>query len=192
MSDTYNYEEGAIHNDHKKVLHIDNVGSNDVGKLISAFFSDDAVETEVDEIDEQAPLKQVEKKTETPSGVLEAPNYFAPQKNLSVFLCQDWFDQVSTDKKKYTKEWREGLMEALLASEYKDGIAEEWLHKQKHTQMKCAIVAVLIDSRVLRGSYRSVAAKLRLDELKPASLARYMSKAKNLPYYECLLAFAKN
>ena len=44
MSETYNYEEGAIHNDHKKVLHIETVGSNDIGKLISAFFADDAEE----------------------------------------------------------------------------------------------------------------------------------------------------
>ena len=42
MSDTYKYEDGAIHNDHKKVLHIDNVNGNDMGRLISAFFKDDA------------------------------------------------------------------------------------------------------------------------------------------------------
>lgn len=41
MSDTYHYEEGAIHNDHKKVLQIGNVGVSDVGKLLGAFFSSD-------------------------------------------------------------------------------------------------------------------------------------------------------
>ena len=49
MSDTYNYEEGAIHNDHKKVLHVGSIGSNDIGKLIGAFFADDAEEAEVEE-----------------------------------------------------------------------------------------------------------------------------------------------
>ena len=44
MSDTYHYEDGAIHHDHKKVLHIDNVNGNDVGRLISAFFKDDVEE----------------------------------------------------------------------------------------------------------------------------------------------------
>ena len=44
MSDTYHYEDGAIHHDHKKVLHIDNVNGNDVGRLISAFFKEDAEE----------------------------------------------------------------------------------------------------------------------------------------------------
>ena len=41
MSDTYHYEEGAIHNDHKKVLQIGSVGVSDVGKLLGAFFSSD-------------------------------------------------------------------------------------------------------------------------------------------------------
>ena len=42
MSDNYHYEDGAIHHDHKKVLHIDTVNSGDIGKLLSAFFKDDA------------------------------------------------------------------------------------------------------------------------------------------------------
>ena len=49
MSETYNYEKGAIHNDHKKVIHIDNVGSNDIGKVIKAFFNDEAEEAEAEE-----------------------------------------------------------------------------------------------------------------------------------------------
>ena len=49
MSDTYKYEDGAIHNDHKKVLHIDNVNGDDVGKLISAFFKENAEEAEYEE-----------------------------------------------------------------------------------------------------------------------------------------------
>ena len=40
MSDNYHYEDGAKHYDHKKVLHIDSVGSGDIEKLISAFFKD--------------------------------------------------------------------------------------------------------------------------------------------------------
>ena len=83
-------------------------------------------------------------------------------------------------------------MEALLASDYKDGIAKDWLQEGKRSQMKCAIVGILIDAKVLKGSYRSVAAKLGVDDLKPASLARYMSKAQNQPYYEWLKAFAEN
>ena len=47
MSDNYHYEDGAKHYDHKKVLHIDSVGSGDIEKLISAFFKDGAEDAEV-------------------------------------------------------------------------------------------------------------------------------------------------
>ncbi len=43
MSNSY-YEKGANHYDHHKELHIDTVNGGDIGKLISAFFKDDAEE----------------------------------------------------------------------------------------------------------------------------------------------------
>ena len=49
MSDNY-YEKGANHYDHHKELHIDTVNGGDVGKLISAFFKDDAEEAEYKEV----------------------------------------------------------------------------------------------------------------------------------------------
>ena len=56
MSDNYHYEDGAIHHDHKKVLHIDTMNGGDIGKLVSAFFKDDAEEAEYKEIvEDEAP-----------------------------------------------------------------------------------------------------------------------------------------
>ena len=46
MSNSY-YEKGANHYDHHKELHIDTVNGGDIGKLISAFFKDEAEEAEV-------------------------------------------------------------------------------------------------------------------------------------------------
>ena len=46
MSNSY-YEKGANHYDHHKELHIDTVNGGDIGKLISAFFKDDAEEAVV-------------------------------------------------------------------------------------------------------------------------------------------------
>ena len=46
MSNSY-YEKGANHYDQHKELHIDTVNGGDIGKLISAFFKDDAEEAEV-------------------------------------------------------------------------------------------------------------------------------------------------
>lgn len=47
MSDTYNYEDGAIHHDHKRVINIDHIGGDNLGKLLSDFWKDDAEEAEV-------------------------------------------------------------------------------------------------------------------------------------------------
>ena len=54
MSNSY-YEKGANHYDHHKELHIDKLNGGDIGKLISAFFKDDAEDAEVvDEVKEVA------------------------------------------------------------------------------------------------------------------------------------------
>ena len=47
MSDNYHYEDGAIHHDHKKVLHIDRLQGADIQQLIRGFFKDDAEEAEI-------------------------------------------------------------------------------------------------------------------------------------------------
>ena len=60
MSDNYHYEDGAIHHDHKKVLHIDSVNGDDVGRLISAFFKEDAEEAEYEEAVDGEVKSQIE------------------------------------------------------------------------------------------------------------------------------------
>lgn len=46
MSDTYHYEDGAIHNDHKRVVHIDNISGRDLKQLLSSFLKDDVEEAQ--------------------------------------------------------------------------------------------------------------------------------------------------
>ena len=63
MSDNYHYEDGANHYDHKKVLHIESVGSGDIEKLISTFFKDGAEDAEiVEEVTEDATAPVPQKK----------------------------------------------------------------------------------------------------------------------------------
>lgn len=47
MSDTYHYEDGAIHHDQKRVINIDHIGGDNLGKLLSDFWKDDAEEAKV-------------------------------------------------------------------------------------------------------------------------------------------------
>ena len=49
MNDSYHYKDGAIHNDHKRVLHIGSIGSGDVTKLLDRFFREDVEEAEYEE-----------------------------------------------------------------------------------------------------------------------------------------------
>lgn len=64
MSNSY-YEKGANHYDHHKELHIDTVNGGDIGKLISAFFKDDAEEAVV--VGEEKALKKSKKTTSSKS-----------------------------------------------------------------------------------------------------------------------------
>lgn len=60
MSNSY-YENGANHYDHHKELHIDTVNGGDIGKLISAFFKDDAEEAVI--VGEEKEVKKTKKTT---------------------------------------------------------------------------------------------------------------------------------
>ena len=57
MSDTYHYEDGAIHNDHKRVVHIDNISGKDLKQLLSSFLKDDVEEAQVIESVVEEPIR---------------------------------------------------------------------------------------------------------------------------------------
>lgn len=79
MSDTYHYDEGAIHNDHKRVIHIETLGGADVGKLIGAFLKNDIEDAEiVEDTGNVIPPAEPE----------EELNYFAPTNSLQHLLKQ--------------------------------------------------------------------------------------------------------
>ena len=70
-------------------------------------------------------------------------NYFAPKKILQDLLAMEWFDKVSTDKKRFTVEWRNRLIEELMKSEYRDEVAEAWANKDLRLQIKGHIMGAL-------------------------------------------------
>lgn len=57
MSDTYHYEDGAIHNDHKRVVHIDNINGKDLKQLLGSFLKDDVEEAQVIESEVEEPIR---------------------------------------------------------------------------------------------------------------------------------------
>ena len=119
----------------------------------------------------------------------EEKNYLATKKNLQRLLKEDWFKEWRANDK-YTAKWTDGLVEALMESEWKDLIADEWSVKDKRLMLKCKIIGVLKDAGVLRGNYNQLSKVLPDKEgKKAASLAEYMGKGKKEPYADWIIAY---
>ena len=96
MSDSYHYDEGAKHYDHKKVLHIDKVQGADLQQLMRAFFKDDAEEAEVvEELSadmDQEGVEEPEEKVELGEDALTElveklkPIFFNNENDVRLFL----------------------------------------------------------------------------------------------------------
>lgn len=118
----------------------------------------------------------------------EEKNYIAPTRNLQRLLKEDWFKEWRANDK-YTAKWIDGLVEALMESEWKDLIADEWSVK-KRLMLKCKIIGLLKDAGVLRGNYNQLSKVLPEKEgKKAASLAEYMGKGKKEPYADWITAY---
>ena len=96
MSDSYHYEDGAKHYDHKKVLHIDKLQGADLQQLMRAFFKDDAEEAEVleelsadvDQEGQKEPEEKVELGEDAVTDLVEKlkPIFFNNENDVRLFL----------------------------------------------------------------------------------------------------------
>lgn len=103
MSDSYHYEEGAKHYDHKKVLHIDKLQGADLQQLVRAFFKDDMEEAEVveelrDEENKKEPKPTSDKKDETGTySPLDASRKEIEDQLLALADKGEWLNGVTAD-----------------------------------------------------------------------------------------------
>ena len=96
MSDSYHYEDGAKHYDHKKVLHIDKLQGADLQQLMRAFFKDDAEEADVleelsDDVDQEGVEEPEEKEEFGENAVTDLveklkPIFFNNENDVRLFL----------------------------------------------------------------------------------------------------------
>ena len=143
-------------------------------------------------------MEWIEKRTAAPGASHKTDekveqNLFAPQKHLQELLRQKWFGELRTNDD-YDAAWTDTFVEALMASEWKDGIANDWAIKgerKKTTQIKGFVVGLLKDNRVLKGSYDGIASKVGLTE-PSRTFSRYMSQGKNQPYADWVKEFVTN
>ncbi len=135
MSNSY-YEKGANHYDHHKELHIDTVNGGDIGKLISAFFKDDAEDAVIvgEEKEVKKPKKATGSKTEKPretmtfgrkSGVTEGHIVLLYQK----LVKEGWIEGNDADFKALFSGSRDEDCELVWLGKYGKGTLVE-LFKQ--------------------------------------------------------------
>lgn len=128
----------------------------------------------------------------------EELNYFAPTNSLQRLLKQPWFAEVRSDKR-YDAAWTDAFVEALMGSEYGEGIARDWAVqglREKKSQTKGYVIGLLKDVGVLKGSYRGIASKVSIvvnEENKKnpyRTFADYMSRGKKQPYADWVKGYA--
>ena len=123
-------------------------------------------------------------------------NFFAPKRILQDLLAMEWFDKVSTDKKRYTVEWRNQLIEDLMKSEYRDKIAEAWSKKDMRLQVKGRIMGALSTAGALKKSALAIAriyygtGANNTKEVK--TLAKYMGDSRKEYYTDWIVDYVKS
>lgn len=164
MSNSY-YEKGANHYDQHKELHIDTVNGGDIGKLISAFFKDDAEEAVIvgEEKEVKKPKKTTGQKPEKPretmtfgrkSGVTEGHITLLYQK----LVKEGWIEGNDADFKALFSGSRDEDCELVWLGKYGKGTLVE-LFKQ-FVQAKLIVVSDGFTlSSILEGHFKDTDGK---------------------------------
>lgn len=122
-------------------------------------------------------------------------NYFAPKKNLQMILCEEWFDKVSADKKRFTTVWREKFVADLMASEYRDKLAEDWAKSDQRLQIKGRIIGALIAAGVINKKALAVARtyyNINENTAEVKTLAKYMGDSRKEFYTDWIVDYVKS
>lgn len=154
----------------------------------------------------QQTLLEDEAPEESPSALEASPaplNFDSPRISLQQLLKHPWFAEVRTDAR-YDDAWTDTLVEALMASEYGEGIARDWAltgHNDRKNLIKGYVVGLLKDNRVIKGtlrnSYAELAAKVAIvvneqNEKKTyGTFADYMCRGKKQPYADWVKEYVK-
>lgn len=160
-----------------------NIEVNDGGKVTLVQGNNGLWQTEEDvEVQEAELVEDVtnEIKTAEPETQL---NYFAPTKHLQLLLRQDWFKDLRTSDE-YDEQWTDAFVSALMETEWRDIIAEDWAvggEREKKNMIKGYVLGLLKDAGVLKGSYNSIAIKVDIME-EYRTFSNYMGQGKKQPY----------
>ena len=133
-----------------------------------------------------AEQQQTEQQDEQPQTEdLGELNFFAPAKSIKTMLQGEWLFYQRTDVK-YTKDWMEAFVDALMESELGVLIAKEWQMKKKRERLKGNIIGCLRESGVLKGSYDTLAKNVGKEG---RTFSRYICDGKKQPFNDWIMAY---
>lgn len=112
----------------------------------------------------------------------EEPNYFQTARFLKAVLTVEWFDEFRT-KEGYSQKWRAAFIDALMESEYGEGIAWAWESEKKRETLKAYLVGCLKEAGVIRGSYDEIAKAMGYDNKTYRTFSRYLCRGKQQPFF---------
>ena len=164
MSNSY-YEKGANHYDHHKELHIDTLNGGDIGKLLSAFFKDDAEDAVIvgEEKEVKKPKKTTGQKPEKPretmtfgrkSGVTEGHITLLYQK----LVKEGWIEGNDADFKALFSGSRDEDCELVWLGKYGKGTLVE-LFKQFVQAKLIVVFEGFTLSSILEGHFKDTDGK---------------------------------
>ena len=130
--------------------------------------------TEYEEVDARKTAQEFEE---------QEPNYYQAGRFLKEVLNGKWFEEVRTHQR-YTINWRETFVDALLASEYGWDIAKAWEDEDKREPLKAYVVGCLKDTHVISGTYDGIARMMGYGEKSYRRFSRNMGRGKNQDYFE--------
>jgi len=122
-------------------------------------------------------------------------NYFAPKKILQDMLLMEWFDEASADKKKFTKEWRNQMLEELMVSDCRDEVAKAWANKDLRLQVKGHVMGAMTKGGAFLKQKFTPIARIyygtREDTKESVTLAKYMGEYVKTYYGEWIKTYVE-
>lgn len=125
----------------------------------------------------------------------ESPNGYAPAIITKKILTQQNVLLLVTDKQKYTADWIDKFIDALMASKYGNGIAKDWQNIRKRDKIPALIAGTLVKAGVFPDNKALLARTIRKGydfHVKTNCYSTYMGMTEEQPYLEWVLDYVKN
>lgn len=121
-------------------------------------------------------------------------NQFAPGKITKQILIRTEVLNLVTDRQKYTAEWLDKFIDALMDSKYGNEIAKDWENCKKRNKIPALIAGALVKAGVFPDNKALLARAIRKGydfHVKTDCYSAYMGKTEEQPYLDWVLDYVE-